>query len=404
MTKIAFFERNYSKILLYKLLSPIWKGVLFTKLSPFSVEDIPDPIIEYENEVLVRNIKTGICGSDISILKTNLDPRVAPAALSMYERIYLGHENVAEILDIGSKVKGLRKGDRVVVAEAKSCKYLEIEPCISCQYGRPFVCKNASNQHYQHVDTGGGFSKLWKYNYKQLIKVPNDLDDDFAVLTEPFGIGMRAIHRRKPRQGDKILIYGFGSIGIIVLLSLKFKFPKTEIYVIARYKYQKDLAQKFGATVIDADWEKIAVITEANMYKIILNNKMLLGGFDQIYDCIGKSLTIQNSLRWSRAGGSVIIVGVNLNLSKLDLSPIWYQEVDLLGSYISGWDSKEDLSEHTYHQVFDLFRSGLFQPSDIITHRFSLDEYKPAIEAFLNKKKSNAIKVIFEFSNCLPPI
>lgn len=395
--KTAFYERNYLKIGLYKILSPFWKGVLFTPLSPFNVKELPDPTIEEDNEVVIKNLKTGFCGSDMSILTTDLDTRVAPTALSMYDRIYLGHENVAEILEIGNAVQDLEIGDRVVVAEGQSCSFLGIDLCEACQSGRPFVCKNMSLPNKQRIETGGGFSTLWKYHYKQLIKVPEDIDNDHAVLTEPFGIGMRAIHRKMPENTDKVLIYGFGTIGITVLLSLKFLRPDTQAYVLARHPFQKKLAEKYGAKVIDADWDKIAELTEANLYQGLLGNKMLLGGFDIIYDCVGKSKSIEQSLRWAKAGGTVVIVGVNLNLSKLDLSPVWYQEVDLIGSYISGWDSKEDNSQHTYHQVFELFRSKIFDPKDIITHRYSLDEYKQAIKTFNSKKKSNAIKVIFEF-------
>ncbi|MCY3410739.1 MAG: alcohol dehydrogenase catalytic domain-containing protein [Candidatus Heimdallarchaeota archaeon] len=393
----AFYEKNYLKIVLYKILSPFWKGVLFSRLSPFIVRELPDPVIEYPNEVLVKNLKTGFCGSDMSILTTDLDTRVAPAALSMYSRIYLGHENVAEILDVGDEVVGLKPGDRVVVAEGQSCKYLGQELCDSCKAGKPFICKNISVPHDQHIDTGGGFSTKWKYHYQQLIKVPRDISDDLAVLTEPFGIGMRAVQRRKVQADDTVLIYGFGTIGITVLVALKHFNPDQEVYVIARHQYQQDLVRKYGGMVIQASYEEIAENRDAHLYEGLLGNKMILGGFDLVYDCVGNSITIHNSLRWTKAGGTVVIVGVNLNLSKLDLSPVWYQEVDLIGSYISGWDSKEDLSEHTYHQVFELFWKGMVDPKDIITHRFKLEEYKKAIMTFRDKKKTQAIKIIFEF-------
>jgi threonine dehydrogenase-like Zn-dependent dehydrogenase len=134
--------------------------------------------------------------------------------------------------------------------------------------------------------------------------------------------------------------------------------------------------------------------TGAKLYRAPLNRGMLLGGFDLIYDCVGGARTIYDSLRWARARGTVVLVGIDLALLRVDLNPVWYQEVDLIGSNTFGAEHGDGRPRHTFELVIDHLRAGHLSAAGLITHRFPLAEYRTAINTALHKK-SGSIKVTF---------
>jgi threonine dehydrogenase-like Zn-dependent dehydrogenase len=82
----------------------------------------------------------------------------------------------------------------------------------------------------------------------------------------------------------------------------------------------------------DDGFAEVARLTGGKLYAGRAGNRMLLGGFDIVFDVVGTELTLNNALRWTRAGGTAVLVGVNLHRMKLDVTPVWYQEVDLIGA------------------------------------------------------------------------
>jgi Zinc-binding dehydrogenase len=141
--------------------------------------------------------------------------------------------------------------------------------------------------------------------------------------------------------------------------------------------------------------------TGAKLYKGSLGNTMLLGGYDVIYDTLGTKRTLHDALRWTRAGGAVVIVGVSLHMMRIDLSPVWYQEVSLVGSMNHGTEqwpigSQEHFS--TFAISAELIAQGLFHPEKLITHRFALTNFPEALSTASGKEHTRAFKVIFDYA------
>jgi threonine dehydrogenase-like Zn-dependent dehydrogenase len=374
------------KFAIVQIVRKFWKGVVYSRLSPFSVQDMPDPIIEYPDEVIVENLLSGICGTDMALLQAKIDLRVAPAALSKYDKMYLGHENLAKVKQVGGKVTGFEIGDRVTVVKEQHCHLLKLDACHACQKGLPFLCENSSIPSDKQMNTGGGFSEYWKYHQGQLILVPDSVSDELAVLTEPLSVTVRGVLRRPPNKNSTVLVYGAGIIGQLTIIALKSLFPSTKVYAIAKYNFQADIAKKYGAIPLRSpSWDDIAEITKGKLHSGSLRNKMLIGGFDVIYDCVGNAQTINKALRWTKATGAV------------DLSPIWYQEVDLIGSLILGKEEYDNKIVDTYELAFSILDSGTIDANDLITHKFHLNDYKQAIKTLQNKGKSKGMKVVFDY-------
>jgi threonine dehydrogenase-like Zn-dependent dehydrogenase len=330
-------------------------------------------------------------------------PSVAPLALAGNQRAYLGHEVLGVVTEVGSHVSQLKVGDRVIMDTRfvePTCLSQEIAPpCRHCAEGNHKRCENAS-AGLGARGVGGGWGDGFTAHETEVYRVPDDLTDDQAMMVEPISIGLRAALRRTPGPGEHALIVGSGMVGLNTLQCLRAVSPECHIAVIARHAHQADMAYRLGAeeVVMDEDgYRATARITGANLYEGMFGNRMLLGGFDVIYDCVGSARTLHHSLRWARAGGAVVMVGVKLAPLKLDLNPIWYQEVDLIGLYAHGAESWEGRTRHTYDLVIDLMRQNRLTVDALITHRFPLGQWRQAVR-MASDKRNGTIKVVFDYT------
>jgi threonine dehydrogenase-like Zn-dependent dehydrogenase len=104
---------------------------------------------------------------------------------------------------------------------------------------------------------------------------------------------------------------------------------------------------------------------------------------------------LQDSLRWARAGGAVVLAGVRLEPMHVDLTPVWYQEVDLIGVFGHGREQWNGIELSTYDLTTELLRQDKLTAAGLITHRFPLDRWPAAVRAAADKR-SGAIKVVLD--------
>ena len=238
----------------------------------------------------------------------------------------------------------------------------------------------------------------------QVFRVPDELSDEQAVMIEPSAVALHAVLRHLPQPGENVLIVGAGTIGLLVLQVMRALVPQAKVSVLARYAFQVEQATRMGAEHIiypQDTYQGVQQATGAKLYKGRLGNTMLLGGYDVIYDTIGTKRTLHDALRWTRAGGTVVIVGVSLHMMRIDLSPIWYQEVSLIGSMNHGTEqwpigSQEHFS--TFAISAELIGQGLIHPEKLITHRFALINFPEALSSASGQEHTRAIKVIFDYA------
>ncbi len=103
--RAIYFEKRIPKILLTKALQPVWPTVVFSRLSPTRLADLPEKPLPGRRWVRMRNRLCGICGSDLHLLYVDADPRISPAALPGTERIYLGHEVLSQVIEVAENSK-----------------------------------------------------------------------------------------------------------------------------------------------------------------------------------------------------------------------------------------------------------------------------------------------------------
>lgn len=399
----AFYvDKHIPRILLTKTLAPLWPGFVWTPLSSARVTDLPDPPLPGPDWVRVKNQCCGICASDLSLLFVRANPSVAPSALPGLSRFWLGHEVVSSVTEVGPAVTRFNVGDRVVMDSyhyGAHCQSLGIQPgCHYCAAGNHRFCVNRSEPGRRGM--GGGFGDGYVAHENDVYPCPPELTPDQAMFVEPLGIAMQAVLRRPPENGEKVLVYGAGIIGLLTTMVVKALAPEAEITVMARYTHQAEMAESLGASNIlrgQNAYAEVANITGGKFFTAPLNKGIVLDGFDVTYDCVGDEETLTDSLRWTRAGGAVVIIGLHMSpMKKVDLTLVWYSHVNLIGSFMHGHSEWNGKRAHDYERVIGFYQQGKFDIEGLITHRFPQKDFKEAIRVAANKGKEKAIKVVFE--------
>ncbi|MCS7219780.1 MAG: alcohol dehydrogenase catalytic domain-containing protein [Anaerolineae bacterium] len=396
-----YIELGILRVLATRALSKIWPGAYLSPISPVHFVTQPDPSLPGPYSVRVRNRLSLICGTDLHLVHVDGDPRVAPAVLPGNQRTYLGHEICGEVIEVGDAVTRVRAGDRVALRYfSPTCRTQEIKPlCRHCQHGNYYLCENQSaNQGWASI--GGGWSDQLLVHEDQLYRPPDALSDEEVALLEPAAVGVHAVLQALPNPGDHVLVLGCGIIGLMTVQALRALAPEAHVTALARYPFQAEAARRLGAHEVRtrADGYTVtAEITGARLYRGMFGSAMLLGGFDVVYDCVGTGQTVTDALRWARAGGMVVLVGVQFKPLTVDLTPVWYQEVRLMGTMAHGMEQWLGEEIETFELTARLFQMGKLTAEGLITHRFPLSRWREAIEVAAAKRRHQAIKVAFTF-------
>jgi len=406
--RTLYWNKNIPKVVMSKVLRSLWQGVVWSPLGLTAMAEFSEPGLPGPHWLKVKNHLSGICPTDLSLVFVQADPGVVLAPLYPDNvPVYLGHEVVSTITEVGPGVTRYEPGDRVILDKSvltglsPNCLSQEIDPpCRFCARGEYAVCENvAANVGPRGL--GGGWSDGFTCHETDVYPCPSDFTDDQAMLVEPMSVALHAVLRRPPKDTDKVLIIGAGTIGLLVVQAVHAVSPNAFLAVSAKYPHQAEAARRFGANEIigrEDQFAAVARLTGGKHYTALLNRGMILGGFDVVYDCVGTGDTVTDALRWARAGGVVVRVGIDFTFMKVDLGPVNYQEVDLVGSRGHDVDEWQGRRRPTYDWVIDLVREGKFRSDGLITHRFPLREYRQAIMTSISKSKEKPIKVIFDLS------
>lgn len=397
--KTIYFEGKIGKIALIKVLSKFSKGAYHSKLSPIRYKKFKDEELPAENWVRVKNIQTGICGSDMTFYKCAQGPSTAFLPIPCSEVTYLGHETVGEVIEIGSKVKNFKVGDRVTMHKYLACcelkGYEEDELCDMCTQGNYADCANYGETNKYNIHAGAGMGDTYLAPESQLMKV-DGLTDDQASLIEPFAVSLHSVLKRVPKENEKVLVIGAGMIGLNVIQFAKILEPNCKIYVMENNPNKHEFAKKLGADEIlrGETYDAVAKATGAKIYGKG-KNRMIIGGFDVIYDCVSKGTLFNDTLRWLRAQGTLVKIGYQMTKTKFDETPIWWQGLNIIGSDSHGMEDYNGKKVTTFEIVKEMMLDGKLITDGFITHRFKLDDYKKAFKLLIKNPRAT-IKVMLD--------
>lgn len=394
--KTIYFEVSIAKIILTKLLAKPFPNVYYSSVSPVQYKEIPYRDLPGRNWVRVKNRQAGICGADMSLFFVNADPRITIAALPGVPRAFMGHELVGTVIETGAGVADLAVGDRVVLQRyLPCCSIKEIDPpCAPCREGNYTLCENFSEGEMPE-NLGAGFGDHFVAHRSQLVKIPDSLSDDTAVMIEPTSVSLHAVMKRPPQKGEHLLVLGAGVIGLNVIRFARLLQPDCSIHVIEKVTFKQDLAKRMGADVIlEGDpYESVAKLTGARLYRGPLGNSVLMGGFDLIYDCVGHSSTLHDSLRWLRSRGDYVMIGNQLAPVRFDQTPIWNQEINVTGVNAHGCETYQGEKISSFDLTIRMITQGIVNLDGFITHRFPLKDYREAFRR-IHSGREKIIKAV----------
>lgn len=225
-------------------------------------------------------------------------------------------------------------------------------------------------------------------------------------MSEPFAIAAHAVSRNMPSKEQVTVVIGAGIIGLLVIAALRLLGYTGKIISIARYPFQEQKAKELGADLViresdrDALYDRVAEVVRARLLKPVVGKRGIFGnnGPDVIFDCVGTEETLDDSLHLVRSNGKIVMVGqAYAKTKKVDWAIQLFKEVIVVGASLYGIERYKDTSMHAFELVLKLLdeKPDLF--SGLVTHTFSIDDYKRAFACTLNKRKTRAIKTAFSF-------
>ena len=367
------------------------------------LEEVPELNLINENWVKIKVKLGGICGADLNLL--SLMTSTCLSNFSSFPAIP-GHEIVGIITEVGSNVKKVSIGNRVIIDENLGCEARGLAPCYSCRNGEYNLCSNYDKGDLSPgaiigycKDTGGSWGEYVVAHKSQVLKIPESVSYEQALIAEPLACAIHGIFKHLPKDNENCVIIGCGTIGLATILALK-SFCKCNIIATAKYAFQSELAEKLGADEVflvkkDLHIKKIGRKLGCRILSPVMEDALPIGGgADIVIDSVGNASSLANSMRLVKAKGTVILIGYP-SYVEIDWTPIMAKETHIVASNIFSHELINGQKKRTMQLSLDLIESGQVNVKEFITHKFSIENYRKAFEVATNKSQYNSIKTVF---------
>ena len=269
------------------------------------IEEVPVPGLE-KDQVLVKVADVGFCGSDHSMLESG----------NLRDGYIVGHEVSGTISAVGSDVRGVAEGLRVIIRPT-FCG-----TCPDCQTGRPYFCQN-NRRSIGIGDLPGAFAEYFVAYPQMLIPVPDGVDSRNAALAEAFAASLHAINCSGRDRGSA-LVLGGGPIGLATIMLLKMK-GFSPVSLSEPVAAKRILGRRIGADhVVDP------VAEDLGQHAFLATGG---DGFGTVFECAGVKSLLQQGLDLASRGGVVCVVSVIYDVAEISPATLNFKEVALTGSY-----------------------------------------------------------------------
>ena len=377
------------------------KAVTYQGAKDVEVKEVENAKIEKADDILVRITTTAICGSDLHIYR---------GALPARKDYVIGHEPMGIVEEVGPSVTNVKKGDRVIIAFNVSCG-----ECFYCQHDMESQCDN-SNEN-PAIDTGGYFGFTERYGdhpggQAELLRVPygNFLpfkipesceleDESLLFLSDVLPTAYWSVENAGVKKGDTVAVLGSGPIGLIVQ---KFAWMKGASRVIAvdPVGYRLEHAKRTNNVEIYNPDE----LDNMGLYI----REITKGGVDVVIDCVGMDgkmnmrEKVEQKLKLSGGTTSAIEIGIDAvkKYGTIQLTGIYGMQYNMfpLGNMFERNISVKMGQAPVVHympMLYNMIVNGEIDPTDIITHKMSLDDASEAYKLF-HDHEDNSIKFVLK--------
>ncbi|HEY8476804.1 MAG TPA: Zn-dependent alcohol dehydrogenase [Chloroflexota bacterium] len=349
-------------------------AVLHQVNSPLAIEEVQVDAPKH-GEVLVRMAASGVCHSDLHVIKGDL---AAPLPA------ILGHEGAGVVEAVGDGVTTVRPGDHVILLFRASCGR-----CRYCSLGRPALCGfgtqirwsgrladgtsrfRLGGQEIKHFAGVSSFAEYTVVPEQGVVPIRKDVPLDRAALVGcgvMTGIGA-VVNAAKVEAGSSVLVIGAGGVGLNVVQGANL--VSAEKIIVADVRDNKlEMARTFGAThcINAAQHDVVEAVKELTDGE----------GVDYAFEVIGNPTTIRQAFDATRKGGTAIIVGLAPMQAEMSLRPADFmlQEKTLKGTLYGSARPRVDMP-----RILDLYLAGKVKLDELITRRYSIEGINDAFQA-----------------------
>jgi alcohol dehydrogenase len=341
------------------------KALVFHGPGHSSWQDVPDPAIQDAGDAIVRVDAVTICGTDLHILKGDV-PEVPSGTV-------LGHEAVGEIVEVGSDVRTVRPGDRVLVSCITACGR-----CRFCREGSYGQCRGGGGWILGHL-INGTQAEYVRVPYADLSvhALPGAVDSKDAVLLAdifPTAYEVGVLNGRV-QPGDIVAVVGAGPIGLAAIATARL-FSPDRIIAVDLAPARLDAAKDLGAdAVAGAGEEPERLVTD-------LTDGL---GADVVIEAVGVPESFEMCTRMVRPGGHVANVGVHGKPATLHLEELWIKNVTITTGLVDTYSTPT---------LLRMVAAGRLPASSMVTHTFPLDGMEEAYDIFSRAADTGALKVV----------
>lgn len=317
------------------------RAIVFNAPSDLSLTEVDDPR-PGPGDVVVKTAAVGICGTDTHVFDGEFDGTVYP--------LIPGHEATGTVVETGVQVTDLAAGDKVAINPSTTCGRCEF-----CLNGRSNLCPSWNGLGV--VASDGASAEYVRAPRANVFTLRPDTDLHQAALIEPLACSIRGYDLQPRRMGDHYLIYGAGTMGLLMA----------------------QLAPRAGAagvTVVDPNAARLQAARAVGVPTTLASaDEADRAEWDVVIDCTGVIAAIEDGLARVKPGGTFQQFGVAPAEAMARYSPfrVYRNEINIIGTMAV---------LNSFGRAVDMFEAGAIDPAAMISHAFTLDDYSSALEVF----------------------
>jgi 2-desacetyl-2-hydroxyethyl bacteriochlorophyllide A dehydrogenase len=314
------------------------------------LEDVPKPAVK-AGDVLIRVKASAVCGTDVSIYK-GLEPCTFP--------VIQGHESTGEVVEVGKEATGLQAGDRVVLASIIFCRH-----CSYCYSGKGNLCAHGG---LLGREVPGSFAEYVSVPDYNAIKMPESVSYETGTHLVALATVYVAQQKINITPGQTVAVIGQGTTGLMHtrISALSGAMP---VYAIDLSQWKLDIAQQYGGVPVNASRvDPVEYIKDGTGGE----------GVDLVIEAVGAGATLRQAMEMVKPGGTVLCFGIlPPRVDDFYGYAMYFKEIKLVGS--------RSVTHRGFELGVNLLQNGLFNGDPLITHRFTLDQVRDALELVSNK-------------------
>ncbi|QKY68741.1 zinc-binding dehydrogenase [Lentibacillus sp. CBA3610] len=250
--KAIVYDFTIPKYITAKALGKHFPSLYYGKPSALSLRDVEEPELPNDNWVKIKPILSGVCGSDMGAIFYKTSPSLTP--FNSFPSV-LGHEVVGLVTEVGGDVRKVEVGQRITIDPYINCEVRGRKTlCPACRQGMHSLCRYKAGSAKLGPgmilgfckDLPGGWGESLVIHESMAIPISDTVSDKVAAMSEPLSVGLHAVLRQPPKNGEHVLVIGGGMIAYSVIAAIRLLEIDCHITQLSLLSYQKEMGLKLG--------------------------------------------------------------------------------------------------------------------------------------------------------------